>query len=62
MSEAGKPYTKKEANYRKSTSSEEGACYDCQHFNMRDDTCDLVEGKVKREDTCNLFAPKLEDD
>jgi len=59
-----RPYTKKDANYRRATSDDEGSCGECKFFilpkNLSRGGCQLVTGDIRAKFICNLFTPKEE--
>ena len=53
-------YAKKEVNYRHYKEGDEGRCASCRFFvktpMFQSDSCELVKGKIKADDTCNLWT------
>ncbi len=58
--EEQKIYSKKDVNYRKYKEGDEGNCASCRFFiktpMLKSDKCELVKGKIKGKDTCNLWS------
>ncbi len=55
-----KVYSKKDVSYRKYKEGDEGNCASCRFFiknpMLKADACELVKGKIKGTDTCNLWS------
>ena len=56
----GPIYAKKDVNYRRYSEGDEGNCASCRFFiktaTLTADACELVKGKIKGEDICNLWS------